>query len=186
MATRWAAFQIADDILDAEGDEAALGKRASKDAERNKATLVGLLGLDKAREAPRRPRRGGHRRSRRHRARRDDRRSRRGGALRRAAQQLSGAIVPPPPSPTAISIRGAPLLWRVVKARSRLFLSLLAGAVVGLFSPRAGGRSRARSSAGTSSRRSICCSRRSRWRARRPTPCAAARNCRTKAASSFS
>ena len=45
-----AAFQIADDILDAEGDEAALGKRAGKDAERNKATLIGLLGLDKARE----------------------------------------------------------------------------------------------------------------------------------------
>jgi farnesyl diphosphate synthase len=44
-----AAFQIADDILDAEGDTAALGKRAGKDAERNKATLVGLLGLDAAR-----------------------------------------------------------------------------------------------------------------------------------------
>ncbi|HXY59516.1 MAG TPA: farnesyl diphosphate synthase [Methylocystis sp.] len=40
-----AAFQIADDILDAEGDTAALGKRAGKDAERGKATLVGLLGL---------------------------------------------------------------------------------------------------------------------------------------------
>ncbi|HYA79599.1 MAG TPA: farnesyl diphosphate synthase [Methylocystis sp.] len=40
-----AAFQIADDILDAEGDSAALGKRAGKDAERGKATLVGLLGL---------------------------------------------------------------------------------------------------------------------------------------------
>lgn len=45
-----AAFQIADDILDAEGDSAALGKRAGKDAERGKATLVGLLGLDAARE----------------------------------------------------------------------------------------------------------------------------------------
>ncbi len=44
-----AAFQIADDILDAEGDTAALGKRAGKDAERGKATLVGLLGLDAAR-----------------------------------------------------------------------------------------------------------------------------------------
>ena len=45
-----ACFQVADDILDAEGDEAALGKRAGKDSERNKATLVGALGLDKARE----------------------------------------------------------------------------------------------------------------------------------------
>ena len=44
-----AAFQIADDILDAEGDTAALGKRAGKDAERGKATLVGLLGMDGAR-----------------------------------------------------------------------------------------------------------------------------------------
>lgn len=44
-----AAFQVADDILDAEGDTAALGKRAGKDAERGKATLVGLLGLEGAR-----------------------------------------------------------------------------------------------------------------------------------------
>jgi farnesyl diphosphate synthase len=44
-----AAFQIADDLLDAEGDTAALGKRAGKDAERGKATLVGLLGLEAAR-----------------------------------------------------------------------------------------------------------------------------------------
>ena len=45
-----ACFQVADDILDAEGDEAALGKRAGKDAGRNKATLVSALGLDAARE----------------------------------------------------------------------------------------------------------------------------------------
>jgi farnesyl diphosphate synthase len=43
------AFQIADDLLDAEGDEAALGKRAGKDADRNKATFVSVLGLDGAR-----------------------------------------------------------------------------------------------------------------------------------------
>jgi farnesyl diphosphate synthase len=43
------AFQIADDILDAEGDEAALGKRAGKDADRNKATFVSALGLAGAR-----------------------------------------------------------------------------------------------------------------------------------------
>ncbi len=45
-----ACFQVADDILDAEGDEATLGKRAGKDAGRNKATLVAALGLDTARE----------------------------------------------------------------------------------------------------------------------------------------
>jgi farnesyl diphosphate synthase len=45
-----AAFQVADDILDVEADEAALGKRAGKDAARNKATLVAALGLDAAHE----------------------------------------------------------------------------------------------------------------------------------------
>jgi farnesyl diphosphate synthase len=45
-----AAFQVADDILDVEADEALLGKRAGKDASRNKATLVAALGLDGARE----------------------------------------------------------------------------------------------------------------------------------------
>ncbi len=44
-----AAFQIADDLLDAEGDAAALGKRVGKDAERNKATFVAALGLAGAR-----------------------------------------------------------------------------------------------------------------------------------------
>jgi farnesyl diphosphate synthase len=44
-----AAFQVADDILDVEADELALGKRAGKDAERNKATLVAALGIEAAR-----------------------------------------------------------------------------------------------------------------------------------------
>lgn len=43
------AFQLADDLLDAEGDEAAVGKAVSKDAGRGKATLVALLGIDSAR-----------------------------------------------------------------------------------------------------------------------------------------
>ena len=42
------AFQVADDLLDAEGDTSALGKRAGKDAERNKATFVSALGLEGA------------------------------------------------------------------------------------------------------------------------------------------
>jgi farnesyl diphosphate synthase len=43
------AFQIADDLLDHEGDEAAAGKRLQKDAEAGKATFVSLLGADRAR-----------------------------------------------------------------------------------------------------------------------------------------
>jgi farnesyl diphosphate synthase len=46
-----AAFQIADDVLDAEGDEQKLGKRAGKDAGRNKATFVAALGLAGAKAA---------------------------------------------------------------------------------------------------------------------------------------
>jgi farnesyl diphosphate synthase len=44
-----AAFQIADDLLDATSSAAEAGKRTGKDAEAGKATLVGLLGIDRAR-----------------------------------------------------------------------------------------------------------------------------------------
>lgn len=42
------AYQIADDILDIEGDAAVVGKRVRKDAEAGKATFVSLLGLEAA------------------------------------------------------------------------------------------------------------------------------------------
>jgi farnesyl diphosphate synthase len=43
------AFQIADDLLDAEGETADLGKAAGKDAARGKPTVVSVLGIERAR-----------------------------------------------------------------------------------------------------------------------------------------
>ncbi len=44
------AFQLADDLLDMEGDAASLGKAVAKDAAHGKATLVARLGPEPARE----------------------------------------------------------------------------------------------------------------------------------------
>ncbi len=44
------AFQIADDLLDVEGDPAATGKAVGKDAAAGKATFVSLLGVERARQ----------------------------------------------------------------------------------------------------------------------------------------
>ena len=44
------AFQIADDLIDHAGDEAAAGKRVGKDADMGKATFVSLLGEERARQ----------------------------------------------------------------------------------------------------------------------------------------
>ncbi len=47
------AFQIADDLLDYEGDEDTIGKRIHKDEKAGKETFLSLLGVDRAREQAR-------------------------------------------------------------------------------------------------------------------------------------
>ena len=47
------AFQIADDVLDAEGTESAMGKRVGKDADRGKITYPTVAGIAAARERAR-------------------------------------------------------------------------------------------------------------------------------------
>lgn len=44
------AFQIADDLLDVEGSADEVGKAVGKDAEAGKATIVGILGVERARQ----------------------------------------------------------------------------------------------------------------------------------------
>ncbi|NVJ98297.1 MAG: polyprenyl synthetase family protein [Alphaproteobacteria bacterium] len=44
------AFQIADDLLDVEGTPEEVGKATGKDADAGKATLVGLMGVERARK----------------------------------------------------------------------------------------------------------------------------------------
>ena len=44
------AFQIADDLIDVEGDAATAGKAVGKDAEAGKATFVSILGVERARQ----------------------------------------------------------------------------------------------------------------------------------------
>jgi len=47
------AFQIADDLLDAEGREEVVGKKVRKDADQGKATFVSILGRERARDQAR-------------------------------------------------------------------------------------------------------------------------------------
>lgn len=48
------AFQIADDLLDVQGNEEAAGKRVGKDADHGKLTFPGLLGIDESMQRARR------------------------------------------------------------------------------------------------------------------------------------
>jgi farnesyl diphosphate synthase len=54
------AFQVVDDLLDAEASTATLGKTAGKDAAQGKPTYVSLLGIPRARELAQQLRRDAH------------------------------------------------------------------------------------------------------------------------------
>jgi len=54
------AFQVVDDVLDADASTATLGKTAGKDAARGKPTYVSLLGVERARELAEELRREAH------------------------------------------------------------------------------------------------------------------------------
>ena len=87
MLTNWALrFQIADDILDAVGDPAVVGKATDKDAAAGKATFVSLLGVKAARETAGPPGVRGHRGP--DTIRRPSRRAAGGRPLRRSAPEL--------------------------------------------------------------------------------------------------
>ena len=98
------AFQIADDLLDVEGDAATVGKATGKDAAVGKGTFVSVLGLDRrqgaAEDAGRRSRSGA-------RAVRPRRRgAENGGAVRRGAEGMTCGV-PPRKSPASIAAASA-------------------------------------------------------------------------------
>jgi len=54
------AFQVVDDVLDAEASTATLGKTAGKDSKQGKPTYVSAMGTARAREFAEELRRGAH------------------------------------------------------------------------------------------------------------------------------
>ena len=122
------AFQIADDLLDVEGDAGALGKQTGQDAALGKTTFVTQLGIDGAKQrvrdllAPRRFRAVDFRRQGRRAARRR--------ALCRRTQELKRPMAGKNADDPALRrFRKMPEPVRVVYARPRTFIAIAIGIV---------------------------------------------------------
>ena len=83
------AFQIADDLLDVEGDPALVGKATGKDAAAGKATYMSLVGIERRGAARRAGARG---RGRARAVRGERRRAQSGGAFRGGAARVAGFL----------------------------------------------------------------------------------------------
>ena len=105
------AFQIADDLLDHDGDEARVGKRLRKDDDQGKVTFVTMLGVERARRQARAARRPGHRASAG---------LRRGSRTARGDRPLRDQPGPLSSSPASTPIRIASAELRTPSRASRL------------------------------------------------------------------